>query len=449
MSTWRRRSAHLSTHLGISRRRLLRGALGTGLVGLWLPPLAFLAPRTAHADSLFPQRFGIWSWGNGNLPDLWTPTGEGAEFDMNEQMLALDFIRHKLAVVTGYSVKVPNIMPHTSGSMGFLTGQEPLGTDAAWQVAGPTIDQILAKELGDATVYRSLEFGVADSESNSWSDPTTNNPAEHDPFAMYERLFGETFREPGEGGVVDPSLGYRRSALDAVMEDVTLLQSELGADDAQRLEQHLDSVRDLELRLAKLQEDPPELEACERPEAPATDYPDIDGRPDLSGRARAMAHLAAMALACDQTRVMTFAFSHDLDRTMYPGASDNHHSLTHNEGTPQPEVNAITKLIIDELAYFLSVVDSVPEGEGTLLDNCALICTSEISEGRTHSLDEFPFVLAGSAGGKLANGVHIRSHTQENVNMATLAVVRALGVNLAEWGDGDSLTGDSLSALEV
>ncbi|MCB9777633.1 MAG: DUF1552 domain-containing protein [Alphaproteobacteria bacterium] len=438
-----------------SRRRFLRGLMAGGSAAVALPILEIAAGRQAFGatscGSGFPQRFGLFFWGNGNLPPRWTPVGEGDGDDwaLSDQLAPLAAVKDKLTVVSGHAVKVTNISPHWSGGVGLLTGQALIGDDNYWEVAAPTIDQVIADEIGGETLYRSMQIGVASEKVFSWSDATTQNFGETDPYTLYQRLFGDTFVEPGSGGIVDPRLGYRRSALDAVMADIGALQASLGASDRQRLEQHLDGVRELEQRLARLQEDPPDYESCTRPDAPETDYPELEGRPQLVARSRAFAHLTAMALACDQTRVLTFQFSQPLNGDLYGDAADGHHSLTHDEGGDQPTVHEITTTIIGELAYLLETLDAVPEGEGTLLDNSLVLACSETSEGKTHSLEELPLLLAGGGCGKLVTGRHVRSYTADNAGHVMLSVLRAMGVNRADWGDGDTYVSDGLSEIEA
>ncbi|MCP4807051.1 MAG: DUF1552 domain-containing protein [Proteobacteria bacterium] len=433
----------------MKRRTFLRGVLRTGgLVCVGLPALELFWGRQAKAcDGVFPQRFGVWFWGNGNRPDRWTPTGEGADWELSDELSPLAALKDDITVVSGFSTKVDNLIPHWSGLCGLLTGLPEDGPENGWTVRGPTLDQVVAQEIGNDTIYRSLEVGVTTTGAFSYNGPNSQNPAEMDPYTLYERIFGETFREPGEGGLVDPSLGYRRSALDAVMDDISSLQGELGYSDRVRLEQHLDGVRDLETRLARLQEDPPELEACVRPDAPELEYADIDGRPQISAVSRTMSHLTAMALACDQTRVFSFTLSGALNNELWPDADDGHHNLTHHEVDDQPQVDAITTFNMAEYAYFLETLKAVPEGDGTLLDSCLVLATSEVSEGRTHSLDEIPIVLAGSACGQIVQGQHIRSYTQENVNKVSLSLLRAMGVSQASWGSDDNLATDVVSEL--
>jgi hypothetical protein len=431
-----------------SRRRLLRGTLGAGLAWLALPRLNAYA---ATCDNGFPPRFGIWMWGNGNRPDQWTPGTEGFDWEPSEELAPLLALRDKVTVVSGMTVKINNTNPHWSGCTGLLAGHSLVDqkdpTDGG--LKAPTIDQLLAAEIGGDTLYRSLEIGVGGSECFSYTDPVTNNPAEADPYALYERLFGETFREPGEGGLVDPTLGYRRSALDAVMGDLTTLQGELGVEDQARLEQHLDGVRDIETRLARLQEDPPDLAACVRADEPLAAYPEIDGRPQLAEINAVMSQMTALALACDMTRVFNYAFSRPLYSGLFPDASEGHHALSHDEPGDQPEMNAIATYTMEQFAVFLAALDAIPEGDGTLLDNCLVLACSETSEGRTHSVDEIPLLIGGGGCGRIVPGYHYRSHTQENASKVILSLLRAMDLPLASWGDEDAETSDGLGGIEL
>ncbi len=429
----------------ITRRSVLRGFLGGSAVAVGLP---WLEARAATCASGFPMRFGTFQWGNCNLPERWVPQGTGPDWTPSEQLAPLADLVPKVSVVSGLVANVPNISPHWSGAVAIHTGSELDGEDGDWQVRTKTIDQVVADSFGADTLYRSLEIGVYSSSVFSYAGPNAQNFGETDPFALYERLFGPTFREPGEGGLVDPTLGYRRSVLDAVMADIGALQSKLGSADRVRLEQHLDGVRGLEQRLARLAEDPPDLAACTRPGEPLAAYPDIDGRPQLSAKSRVFADLLAMSLACDQTRVFTFQHHPALSNPLFPAATDGHHNLTHNEGGAQPEVHAITLMVMEALAYLLRALDAVPEGDGTLLDHCCVLATSETSEGRTHRLDELPYLVAGGACGALVTGQHLRA-SNENVNKATLSILRALGLPQASLGEGDTYTEAGFSPLEA
>jgi hypothetical protein len=440
----------------LSRRHLLRGLLQGTAVSLALPPLDIFMNigGTAYAcGSGLPQRFGLFFWGNGNLPSRWTPEGEGTGWALSEQLAPLAPVKDLITIVSGLSQKTGNLIPHSSGVAGILSG-------AALQVyedgredgtfAGPSIDQTIALEIGGDTIYRSLETGVLPGTGgNSHNGPNNKNPPELSPYAFYERIFGPTFRAPGEEGLVDPTLGLRRSVLDAVMDDIDKLDARVGATDKARLDQHFTGIRELELRLARLEEDPPNLEACIRPEGPETEYPDIAGRPQITAIHRAMTDLLVMAMACDQSRVFSHWFSDQLTNSLFPEVTAGHHSLTHDEPGTQPQVSQIVQFVMGELCYMIERLSLIEEGDGTMLDNMVLLATSEISHGQTHSLDEMPIVLAGSACGRIQQGIHHRSHTGENVNKLMLSLIRSLSISASSYGTDEGEVSDGLSAIEI
>ena len=433
----------------MKRRAFLHGSLRGTAIAIGLPWLEIFHGRKAHASDGFPRRFGLFYWGNGNKTEKWLPATEGENWETTDILSPLQSIRHKVSVVTGMSLKVPNLIPHTSSVVGLVTGQEliSLGGDS-WTVAAPSIDQLIAREIGNDTIYRSLELGCVAEESYSWYGSNSRNPVETNPYLLYESVFGPTFREPGEAGIVDPRLGYRRSALDAVMENIQSLRPNLTTHDAIRLDQHLEGIRDLELRLARLQEDPPTLAACFRPEAPNSSYPPLNGRPQFSEINAAMSKLIAMTLACDQTRVFTYCYVAPFNNHLFLDAPDGHHNLTHHEPGEQTKVVEITRFIVEQYATLLAELEAIPEGDGSLLDNCVVLGASEVSDGQSHSQEEIPLLLAGGAGGNLRTGIHHRSYTRENVNKMWLSVMRALGINQSSIGSGESYETDSLSGIE-
>lgn len=441
-----------------SRRTMLRGILGGAAVSLGLPPLEamFNSSGTAYAaGGGLPLRFGLFFWGNGNLPDRWTPTGEGAGADwaLSEQLMPLASVKDLITVVSGMSLHTDNIYPHTSGASGVLTGCNLLAYEDGREdgtFAVPSIDQLIAGHIGGETIYRSLETGVLPGTSGkSYNGPNNQNPPELSPHAFYERIFGASFREPGEEGIVDPTLALRRSVLDAVMEDIDKLDARVGAADKARLDQHFTGVRELELRLARLQEDPPNLEACLRADEPALEFPEVEGRHPIRDIHRAMADLLVMALACDQTRVVSQWFSDPLNNKLFPDATMGHHSLTHDEPGEQLQVNMVTQFIMGEFAYFVEQLSLVPEGEETLLDHMLLLATSEHGRGQTHSFQEMPIVLAGGACGAIRQGVHHRSYTGDNASQVMLSAVRAMGISAASFGVDAGEVTDGLSEIEV
>jgi hypothetical protein len=436
----------------LPRRTFLRGVLAGVGASLALPMLEAMLDGSGKAlacGGVVPRRFGMYWWGNGVRPDRWVPATTGSSWELSEALASLAAVKPWVSVVSGLSVRTGNDIPHDSGSIGALTGRAPIEMSGGDTVAGPTIDQIIAAEVGAATVYRSLQTSPTGARGWSYNGPASRNPPEESPLALYERLFGGTFRAPGESGVVDPSLALRQSVLDAVLEDANALRARVGAADQARLDQHMTGVRELELRLARLQQDPPDLASCARPEAPPEIFPDVDGRPPVREKSRAMLDLLVMALACDQTRVITHFVNDGVADTFFPGASAGHHDLTHNEPGDQPGVAAITERIVEDLAYLLEAMVALPEGDGTLLDNSVVLAGSEVSLGQTHSLDDMPLLFAGGACGRLRTGVHYRGSGQENVSRLMLTLVRAMDVVAGSFGEGEGEATDTISEVEL
>ncbi|MCA9615635.1 MAG: DUF1552 domain-containing protein [Myxococcales bacterium] len=452
----------------ISRRSMLRGMLGGASVAVALPALdLFLNDHgTAYADgSAFPRRFGVFFWGNGVLPWNWVP-GDSDPFagtvtprmgslvgqdavPLSEQLASLDDLRAKLTIVSGFDVKTGGRFPHNSASCGMLTGSAILaqGEREVWE--HPTLDQIVAEAIGD-TRFRSLETSAAPGDwSVSYSGANARNPSEDDPFVLYQRLFVDGFRLPGEGGV-DPRIALQRSVLDAVMDHSLALRRRLGVNDRRRLDDHFANVRELELRLARLEQEPPSFDSCGRPEAPPTQIPnDERNRPLIAERNALFADLHALALACDQTRVFAHVLGKSVGDVVYPvdgvevredgyDVFKGHHDLTHNEapdaGRPiMWRVNEVTKYIVRCFGDFVRRLDAVPEGDGTLLDHMAVLGTTDASNPRLHSLEDFPILIAGSADGRLVMGQHIRSDG-DNASRVGLALLQAIGVPVGEFG---------------
>jgi len=437
----------------LSRRGFLRGVLGGTAVSICLPWLETLAGKSAMAQGSFPTRFGLFFWGNGMRPDAWTPIGEGVgdAWQLSELLQPLAPVKDLVSVVSGTALKVPNDIPHHSGSAGVLTGM-PLWVKSHEDqtMAGPTIDQAIAAEIGGETRFRSLEVALYPNRHTiSYNGPDNVNPPETSPAGLFGRLFGPEFRAPGEASEVDPKLALRRSVLDAVAADIGRFQRGLSAADRVRLDQHLTGVRELERRIARLEADPPQLDACSRPDAPASEFDFLDGKPQLAEKSRVMADLTVMALACDQSRVFSFQVNSPIQNLQIADSDQGFHNLTHDEPEPQVQVKRIVTAIMAEYSYLVQRLAEVQEGGASLLDHSAVLATSDISLGRTHSLDEFPLVIAGSANGRLATGVHYRSPFAENTSKVLLTVQRACGLNAGSWGAEGGYTEDGLGAIEV
>ena len=453
------RSAPMTPRAPLSRRAVLRGIGATGLVSLGLPTLEGMLDINgevfAQDGAPIPTRFGVWFWGNGVRPEYWTPQGEGrgSAWSLSEELAPLSAHKSHLSVLSGSTIRT-GTHAHHAGMTGVMTGRplHKVGDTRDTIVstfAGPSVDVIAAEHYAGQTPFRSLEVGVTrfrgTDEGTTFQHLSHNgvnnpNPSEYNPQALFNRLFG---------GSTDADIIHkRRSVLDAVTGQLGRLRPRLGARDRQRLDQHLESVRALELRLAATPS------VCERPAYPDA-YPDLNGQEQISEKNQVMSELLALALACDMTRVFSVLFSTcGSGVIMHPaGATDGLHRTSHDEpmsGNPatQPIVHAATVYTMHQLAYFLDRLREVPMGAGNLLDHCAVMCTSEHADGRRHVYDNFPFLIAGLGGGRLHGDVHHRVSPNTSVTRGVLTALRAGGVAATDFGVEDGYTQQSISAFE-
>jgi hypothetical protein len=428
--------------------------LAGSTVTLGLPSLEIML--NTHGEALadgrpIPTRFGVWFWGNGVRPEHWRPTGTGAgsAWTLSSELAPLAGVKSHLSVVTGASIHT-GTHPHHSGMTGVMTGRPLYRVGAIRDTiissfAGPSVDVLAAQHHAGTTPLRSLEVGITRFRGTdegttfqhlSHNGPNNPNPAEYSAPRLFQRIFG------GPVGIeVD---GARQSVLDVVSDQITRLQQRVGARDRQRLEQHFDSIRALERRLAA---DPG---VCAVPPLPS-DSPDIEGREQIEPHNRTMSDLVALALSCDLTRVFSVMFSTAGSGVIVwqAGARNSLHQTCHDEAMPQPTVHAATIFTMEQLAYFLGRLQATPEGAGSLLDHCAILGTSELTDGYTHSNEEFPLLVAGRGGGRLRGDVHYRSSTRESVTRTVLTAVRGAGIPMASFGAEAGATTESVGALEA
>ena len=458
----------------LNRRTLLRGMLGGAVVSIGLPTLDIFLNNHGTAlaggtgPSTIPPRFGLFFWGNGVIPSRWSPAGNSGlnlEWSVSEQLAPLDKlltmgsaregvekVKDLVTVVSGMRVHTPNTLPHFAGAGGILSGAPIILDGENYTFSAPTIDQVIAadSEVGGMSRFRSLEFGAFPSTGLSFNGPENRNPPEDSPIAFFDRIFGGGFEIPDPEAGPDPRLALQRSVLDAVVEDAKRLQSKLGYNDRLRLDQHLTGIFELERRIKFMQDNPPDYSSCIVPEAPESDFPNINGRQQIGAKNRAMSDIMAYALACNQTRVFSNWFTYSLNNLLFTNAEAGHHRLTHDEGGEQPQVHDIVLQIVEQFAYFVEKLDSIPEGEGTLLDNCIIMGTTDCAFGRTHSMTDFPILLAGSAGGRIKQGVHYKSTSDENASHVMYSIVQhAMGIDAPSFGRDEGLVSSGLTAIEV
>jgi hypothetical protein len=453
----------MKSRYSVGRRSLLRGMLYGSAVSIGLPLFESMlnANGTALAEGApLPKRFGVFFWGNGVRLAKWTPSTQGAGYALTEELAPFANVKDYLSVVSGYDIKTGNERGHHAGTVGILSGspmisQDPKGSVYASTFSAPSIDQVVAGAIDAPLKFRSLEVGVSKNVVTgegttlrylSHNGPDNANPPEYTPSNLFKRLFGDGFTAPGQTTKVDPKLALRRSVLSAVREDAASLKRRLGVNDQRRLDQHMDSIRALETQILAIEAAPPPPSACSLPAAPTT----LTGDKYLSAVNEAMANLIATSLACDQTRVFSLMFSGSVGVTSYPelGIGD-HHGLTHNESGEQPQVNSITVFIMQRFAKLLEILQASKEGDGSLLDNCVILGSSDTAEGLPHSIDDYPILVAGKGGGALAHpGVHVRSDGG-NTSDVLLTLLQAMDLPLTSFGNGGGQTSRSVSALRA
>lgn len=433
----------------LHRRTMLRGMFGAAAVGISLPVLDIMlndnGDALAQGDPL-PKRFGLFYWGNGVKVDRWNPGSTGGNYPLSPALMPLAAVKDYVSVVSGMRIMTGNQQGHHAGTVGMMSGapmipQDAMGAPFASTYSAPSMDQVVAGHIGGETRFGSIEVGVSESIITgegttlrylSHNGPDNVNPPTYSPREVFNRIFGTGFTPPGEDPVIDPRLALRRSVLDAVMDDASSLRNRLGTVDQTRLDQHLDGVRTLERQIERLESmpEPPALSACVLP-----DQPGEFGRDALIERNRAMSGLLAMALACDQTRVFSNMFSGSVSYTSYPGAFTGHHTMTHDEGGNQPLVHQITVFIMSRFAELLQALRDTPEGDGNLLDNCVILASTDTADGRGHTIEDYPILVAGRGGGRLRSGVHYRSNG-ENTSKVLLSCLQAMDLPYDAFGQG-------------
>jgi hypothetical protein len=430
----------------LSRRTVLRG-LGTAVALPWLEamgPLTCWAGPGTKAPA--PNRLAVLYVPNGKHMADWTPKTEGAAFELSPTLQPLAAVKDDLLVLTNLTADKARDHgdgggDHARALAAFLTGCQPRKTDGTDIRAGISVDQVAAARIGDQTRLPSLEIGAEGgamagncdsgyscvySSTMSWRSATTPVPKEVNPKLIFERLFGNS---------QDPNRARRdlnrKSVLDFVREDSSTLQNQLGAEDRRKLDEYFSSVRDLEQRIdraARLPE--PKAPTMARPAGIPGAYPD---------HLQLLCDLLVLAFQADVTRVCTFVLANEGSNRPYPfaGVSEGHHDLSHHENNPakQAKISQINRFHTTQLAYLLTKLKSVPEGDGTLLDHCMVVYGSGNSDGNRHNHDDLPVLVAGKGCGTLQTGRHLRFPKETPLNNLWLTLLDRMQVNVPALGD--------------
>jgi hypothetical protein len=430
----------------ISRRTVLRG-LGTVVA---LPFLESLLPRslTAAAAARPPRRMAFVYVPNGVILQDWLPKAEGTDFELPSILQPLAPVQKDVQVLSGLTCDKarPNgdgAGDHARASSAFLTGAQARKTAGANFQSGTSADQVAASRIGDRTRLPSLELGIerfrgtgnCDSgyscvyeHTLAWRSPTSPLPTEVDPKLVFERLFSA---RPDDPDRVKRSR-LRASVLDSVLQDAHELEKQLGGADRLKLDQYLSCVRELELRINRAEK----LPEVQPPEGAAK--PRIVPA-DLTEHFRLMCDLMVLAFQADVTRIATFMFAREGSDQKYRmiGVSEGHHELTHHRNDPamQAKVRKINTYHVEQFAYLVGKLKAVPEGDGTLLDNCMVAYGSALGDGNRHTHHDLPVLLAGKGGGSLKTGRHVRYPKETPLNNLWLAMLDRMGAPTAQLGD--------------
>ncbi|WP_164012493.1 DUF1552 domain-containing protein [Pyxidicoccus trucidator] len=436
----------MSKKFQLSRRTLLRGA---GAL-MALPVLEQMLPGTARAATgPVPRRLAVFYTPNGIHMPKWTPTGTGANWALTPTLAPLAAVKSDLLVLSGLA-NFPGLPDgdghHAAGTAAFLSCAKAFKTEGTDFKAGISMDQVIARSLAarKATRFASLELGndagkgIGNCDSGyacpyanniAWAGPTTPVAKETRPKAAFDRLFAGF--DPGASqATVEKRRAYGKSIIDFVREDANSLKTQLGSSDLRKLDEYFTSVRDLEKQVEAIEADGP---SCNPGTAPADNE-------DPRVKTKAMMDLIVLAFQCDLTRVATFMLANARSNKVYGflGLSGGHHTYSHHQKVQAnyDALSIIDRWEVEQYAYLLQRMKGIQEADGkTLLDNSMVYFSSEVADGNSHEHKNLPVLLAGSGGGALTPGRHVRYNGAPLANLY-ISLMQAMGVSgITTFGD--------------
>ena len=425
-----------------NRRRVLRGMLNGGAVTVGLPLLNCFLNANGNAlasGEAMPVRFGTWFWGLGMNTRIFTPTKFGTNFEFPEETVALNRVRQHLNMFSNYNTYrdgAPNFC-HYSGYVTIMSGQAPLERDDR---PGSTLDNLIAKQIGRTTRFTQLTATATGSALTSISyDAGTVVPAEWSPVNFYTRIFGPDFQDPNAPTFTpSPRVMSRKSVISGVLDQTKSLMAEVGAEDKARLDEYFTGLRNVEHQFDLQLTKPQPIAACKQDGSPKD--PNIGLESDLvAARHDLMTKLLVMAVACDQTRVFNMSYSQPFASTVKVGYEKPHHTSSHEEPVDdklgyQPMCSWFTRNAMAKMADYVEAFTQIKEGDGTLLDNCLIGATTDVSLARIHSGDGIPFFTAGRAGGRLKTGYHFNGEGTPHGKIG-YTLMRVMGVDVKSFGN--------------
>jgi hypothetical protein len=450
----------------LERRTLLKGIGAT----LALPVLDAMRPLMAAAtgSSTHPVRMAMLYMPNGVRQDRWTPDGTGKNFELSPILMPLEKHRDDILVLTGLQNKASfKGDGHYVKTGGWLTGTtiaKTTGSDI--NAGGISVDQLAARAIGSTCKLQSLELGTEpvakgiDTNVNytrlyashiSWKTPTVPLPCEINPRVAFDRLF-RTRTAAGDKTAAD-----QQSVLDLVREDAGRLQKKLGAADRQKIDQYLESIREVERRIGREADTlgsgenlSPALHGqidtldkrITRAMGKGSREEELNSLPrfDHTEHSRIMLDLMVLGFWSDSTRVSTFMFGNDVTNRNFAflsGVSDGHHSISHHKNDPAmlEQYEKINIWHLQQYAYMLDRMKEIQEGEGTLLDHSMVAFGSPIRDGNSHNPRNVPVVVAGNANGNLQTGRHLQFEEGTPLCSLWLSMLEKAGAGQAELAD--------------
>jgi hypothetical protein len=358
--------------------------------------------------------------------------------------------RDQFTVLTNLELKAANAPTngnHATANCTFLSAVRAKMTEGNDYYLGITADQIAAQQIGTSTRFPSLELGTdliaqvgncdngfacAYQNCLAWSSPTTPLAPEADPRVVFERLFGDG------GSAADQLAEFRqnRSILDAVTEDIAKLQRRIGNEDKSRVTDYLDSVRELERRIQKAEQQSAEssLPELERPVSVPASWED---------HVKLMFDLQIIALQTDMVRVITFQMAREASTRTYPqiGVPEAHHPVSHHRNNPGQlaKLAKINAYHVSLFAGFLEKLRSTPDGDGSLLDHSMYVLGSGMGNPDAHTHTNLPVLVAGSGAGKLKGGRHIRYTELTPMANLHLTLLDKMGIHLDKFADSTEM----------
>jgi hypothetical protein len=435
------------TKKALSRRTVLRG-IGTAVA---LPLLDAMVPAFAPAATTAPvRRFGVIYHPNGVIYDEWLPKGAGANYTLSPTLKALEPFKKDVLVITGLASDQAEALgdgggDHSRACGSFLTGVHVNKSDSILQNA-VSMDQIVAKAFESETQLSSLQmtadensllgscdlgYSCAYSSTVSWLTPTLPLMAENNPRVLFERMFGSS--DSTDSRVRAARLQQDRSLVDSVNDRVHQLQRKLGPGDNRKVNDYLASLRDVERRIQKAEEQSSKA------------LPDVKqpvGIPDnFAEHVGLLYDLQLLAYQSDLTRVITFMYGREQTGRPYPhiGVPEPHHPLTHHQQDPvkMEKCTRIQRHHIELFTEFLGKLRNTPDGDGSLLDHSILLFGSGISNSDRHTHGPLPIFVAGGGAGTIKGGRHIVVPEHTPLTNLQLTLLNKLGVPAEMLGDSN------------